>query len=360
MNKTLLVMAGGTGGHVFPGIAVAKELAARGWSIHWLGTAMRMEADIVPKAGYSISFIDVVGVRGNGLLRLLKAPFQLLRAIVQARKVIRQVKPDVVLGMGGFASGPGGIAAWMGGIPLVVHEQNAIPGLTNKVLSKIASKVLTGFDNAFAQQPTTGKFYWVGNPVREDFAKVAAKAGYKEQINVLVVGGSLGAQALNQQVPRALAEFTKISVQHQTGKGHVETVKQDYQHHIGQKFNWQVSEFIDDMAVAYNWADIVICRAGALTVAEVAMSGVTAIFVPLPYAVDDHQTMNAKALSDNKAGFLLPQSQLESGKLEELMRELLSNPDVRIATGIAARKLAKPDATKTVAEICIELGAQVA
>jgi UDP-N-acetylglucosamine--N-acetylmuramyl-(pentapeptide) pyrophosphoryl-undecaprenol N-acetylglucosamine transferase len=357
MGKRILIMAGGTGGHVFPGIAVANELVSRGWSVHWLGTPTRMEAELVPKAGYEISFIDVVGVRGNGLVRLLKAPLQILRAVIQALDVLKTVEPDVVLGMGGFASGPGGVAAWLKGIPLIVHEQNALPGMTNKLLSKIAKKVLLGFNAGFRQlQQQQNKYLWVGNPVRSEFAQIVPKVTHPAPLKLLVVGGSLGAQALNQCVPKALSQFSDIEVWHQSGNGHTESVRQQYQEAVGDSLQWRVQEFIDDVAHAYDWADIVICRAGALTVAEVAMSGVAAIFVPLPHAVDDHQTMNAKALADHSAAYLLPQKQLENGDLTSLLKQILNAPESRLAMGQAARKLAKKDATKQVSDICEQVG----
>ncbi|MDO6692858.1 undecaprenyldiphospho-muramoylpentapeptide beta-N-acetylglucosaminyltransferase [Aliiglaciecola sp. 3_MG-2023] len=357
MNKTILIMAGGTGGHVFPGIAVAKELQQRNWHIHWLGTAARMEADIVPKEGFDISFIDVAGVRGNGILRLLKAPFQVIHSVYQALKVIKQINPDVVLGMGGFASGPGGIAAWIRGIPLVVHEQNALPGLTNKVLAKFAKRVLTGFNQAFGKQ-SANKYNWVGNPVRSDFANLPAKQANQGKCHILIVGGSLGASALNTHVPPALAEITNAQVRHQTGKGHQQSVTDTYQQVWPNSDNWQVTEFIDDMAEAYAWADVVICRAGALTVAEVAMVGVAAIFVPLPHAVDDHQTMNARALVDHHAAVLLPQPQLEEGGLKVIIQQLVNDGESRVTMGQKARSLAKPQATKTVSDICATLGGE--
>ncbi|WP_342806946.1 undecaprenyldiphospho-muramoylpentapeptide beta-N-acetylglucosaminyltransferase [Alteromonas sp. M12] len=354
MSRTILIMAGGTGGHVFPGIAVAKELQQRNWQIHWLGTAARMEADIVPKAGFDISFIDVAGVRGNGIVRLLKAPFQVIHSVWQALAVIKQVKPDVVLGMGGFASGPGGIAAWIRGVPLVVHEQNALPGLTNKVLAKFAARVLTGFNQAFGKQ-SENKYSWVGNPVRSDFADLPAKQLSDDKCNILIVGGSLGASALNSYVPPALSGIANAQVRHQTGKGQQQIVADTYQKLWPDSTNWQVMEFIDDMAQAYAWADVVICRAGALTVAEVAMVGVAAIFVPLPHAVDDHQTMNARALVDHHAAVLLPQPQLEEGGLKVIIQQLVNDAQSRINMGQKAKSLAKPLATKTVSDICESL-----
>ncbi len=357
MTKTMLIMAGGTGGHVFPGIAVADELSKREWKIHWLGTAARMEAQIVPKAGYPISFIDVAGVRGNGFVRLAKAPFQIIKAILQARKVLKSVDPQVVLGMGGFASGPGGIAAWLRGIPVVLHEQNALPGMTNKILAKVANKVLTGFANTFPKQnEQTDKYQWVGNPVRKDFATINRKShtdlAEREHINLLIVGGSLGAKALNDGVPNSIRGLSGLNIHHQCGKGHLQAVEENYASLLSANNTVQVMEFIDDMANAYQWADMVICRAGALTVAEVAMAGVPAVFVPLPHAVDDHQTKNAETLSNVGAAYLLTQNELAQNKLNTLLEKLLTSPEQLVKMGMAAKTLAKPDATKTVADIC--------
>lgn len=362
MTKRLLVMAGGTGGHVFPGLAVASELAAQNWQIHWMGTAGRMEAQIVPQAGYPISFIDVVGVRKNGLATLLLAPFKIVKAIIQAHKVIKQFRPHVVIGMGGFASGPGGVAAWLNGLPLVLHEQNAVPGLTNKLLSRIAKKVLTGFDKTFPAQNEVQneKYSWVGNPVRREFADLPVKNRVDLPLKLLVVGGSLGAQVLNETVPAALAGVEQVQVRHQTGAGHLATVQEKY---LGQTIDpdcYQITEFIEDMPAAYAWSDLVVCRAGALTVAEVAAAGVAAIFVPLPYAVDDHQTKNAQTLVDMQAAYLLPQSELTAKRLRELLLGYVSSPEKLIEMGNRAKSLAHLDAAKEVAHCCIELSERAA
>ncbi|WP_339721293.1 undecaprenyldiphospho-muramoylpentapeptide beta-N-acetylglucosaminyltransferase [uncultured Paraglaciecola sp.] len=362
MTKRLLVMAGGTGGHVFPGLAVAAELAAQNWQVQWMGTAGRMEAQIVPQAGYPISFIDVVGVRKNGVLTLLMAPFKIIKAIVQAHKVIQQFKPDVVIGMGGFASGPGGVAAWLNGLPLILHEQNAVPGLTNKLLSRIAKKVLTGFDNTFPAQKLkqTTKFTWVGNPVRREFAEIADRSSVKLPLNLLVIGGSLGAQVLNETLPLALVNINQVKVRHQTGAGHLDTVKQAYIQQNMDPDCYQITEFIDDIPAAYAWSDLVICRAGALTVAEVAAAGVAAIFVPLPYAVDDHQTKNAQTLVATQAAHLLPQSELTAQSLHELLQDYVLSPEKLIEMGKRAKRFARLDAAKEVAHCCIELSERAA
>ncbi|WP_340676930.1 undecaprenyldiphospho-muramoylpentapeptide beta-N-acetylglucosaminyltransferase [Paraglaciecola sp.] len=358
MTKRLLVMAGGTGGHVFPGLAVAKVLADKQWLIHWLGTSERMEAELVPKAGYPISFIDVAGVRNNGLVRLLSAPFKIVKSIIQAVKVIKRFKPDVVIGLGGFASGPGGIAAWLTNTPLVVHEQNAAPGMTNRILVKLATKVLTGFANTFPAQrnnATNAKFQWVGNPVRQEFTHLVAKSELNLPLNILIVGGSLGAQVLNQIVPQALANIADIKICHQSGKGHLAGLESSYQTHFVLQDNWQVSEFIDDMPAAYAWADLVICRAGALTVAEVAAAGVCAIFVPLPHAVDDHQTKNAQVLASADAGFLIPQSQFTVSKLHALIINCISQPEKLVEMSQKAKTLARMHAAQDVALVCEQL-----
>jgi UDP-N-acetylglucosamine--N-acetylmuramyl-(pentapeptide) pyrophosphoryl-undecaprenol N-acetylglucosamine transferase len=357
MTKRLLVMAGGTGGHVFPGLAVASELAAQNWEIHWMGTAGRMEAQIVPQAGYRISFIDIVGVRKNGLSTLLLAPFKITKAIMQAHKVIKQFKPHVVIGMGGFASGPGGVAAWLNGLPLILHEQNAVPGLTNKLLSRIAKKVLTGFDKTFPAQRLNqnDKYSWVGNPVRREFAELAVKNSIDLPLNLLVIGGSLGAQVLNVTVPLALENIKQINVRHQTGAGNLATVQEAYKQQTIDPGCYQITEFIDDMPAAYAWSDLVVCRAGALTVAEVAAAGVTAIFVPLPYAVDDHQTKNAQTLVAVQAAHLLPQSELTAQTLRVLLQRCLLSPETLIEMGKRAKTFARLDAAKEVAHCCIEL-----
>ena len=362
MTKRLLVMAGGTGGHVFPGLAVASELAAQNWQIHWLGTASRMEAKIVPQAGYPISFIDVVGVRKNGLGTLLLAPFKIIKAIVQAHKVIKQFQPDVVIGMGGFASGPGGVAAWLNRLPLIVHEQNAVPGLTNKLLSRIAKKVLTGFDKTFPEQGENqnGKYTCVGNPVRSEFSQLSEKTKIDLPFNLLVVGGSLGAQVLNENVPLALVDIKHIHVQHQTGVGNLASVQDTYSKLKIATDTYQIIEFIDDIPAAYKWADLVICRAGALTVAEVAAAGVPAIFVPLPYAVDDHQTKNAQTLVEVQAACLLPQNELTAHNLHMLLEKHVQSPNTLIEMGKRAKTFARLDAAKQVAHCCIELSEKAA
>ena len=352
MSKTLLVMAGGTGGHVFPGLAVADRLKAQGWTIHWLGTADRMEAELVPAHGYPISFIDIQGVRGNGIKRLLAAPYRIVKSVLQARQVIKTIQPDVVLGMGGFASGPGGVAAWLSGIPLLLHEQNAAAGMTNKLLARLAKRVLMAFPGAFAPNARTAV---VGNPVRPEVVALPdpqLRSG-AEPLRLLIVGGSLGARVLNEQVPPAVAAAgVPIAVRHQCGKGNRETVAQAYAE-LGVEA--EVSEFIKDMADAYAWADLVVCRAGALTVSEVAAAGVAAIFVPLPHAVDDHQTRNALTLVDGGAAEFLPQSELTTASLAARLSWLAGRRETLLNMAQAARRVAITDAAERVADECKRL-----
>jgi UDP-N-acetylglucosamine--N-acetylmuramyl-(pentapeptide) pyrophosphoryl-undecaprenol N-acetylglucosamine transferase len=354
-NPLLVVMAGGTGGHVFPGLAVAHEMTKQGWRIEWFGTADKMEADVVPKHGFPIHFLDVKGVRGKGLAAKISAPFMLISAVWQARKMLKTLQPNAVLGMGGFASGPGGIAAWTLGIPIVIHEQNAVFGMTNKWLAKVAKRVLCGFNvqasaNA-SRSPSNVEF--VGNPVRAEFFQAAKTKHADNAYRFLIVGGSLGALALNQQIPKVISQLRQkytISVVHQAGKGKSEPVKAQY-----TQPDDSVIEFIDDIPAEFAKADIVICRAGALTVAEVAATESCAIFVPLPIAVDDHQTYNARSLSDNDAAILIQQDKLAENLYSQL-DALLSNPDKIKEMGRKARALCIQDATLKVASAIMQEG----
>lgn len=351
MTKRLLVMAGGTGGHVFPGIAVAEYLQQQGWTIHWIGTADRMEADLVPQHGFDISFIDISGVRGNGVKRLCGAPFRILKSVLQARKVINSFKPDVVLGMGGFASGPGGVAAWLQGIPVVLHEQNAAAGLTNRLLAKIAKRVLMAFPGAFEQ----GQL--VGNPVRDDVLALHEQTKVcRDKLTILIVGGSLGAKVLNDTLPTAIAALPqdKICVRHQVGKNNTAGVKEAYKS-AGVTADIEVTDFIDDMAHAYAQADAVVCRAGALTVSEVAVAGLPAIFIPLPHAVDDHQTKNAQSLVQAGGAILMPQSQFNAPDLATLLQQWIDDGEQLVVMSDAAKSAAILDATEQVANTCSAL-----
>ena len=355
---TALIMAGGTGGHVFPAMAVAERLEAQGCAIHWLGTAEKIEARVVPKAGIPLHCIQVQGLRGKGKLGMLSAPLRVAKAIWQARKVVKQVQPNVVLGMGGFASGPGAVAAKMAGIPLVIHEQNAVAGMTNKLSSRFASRVLAAFPGAFGvDQDKQLGVEILGNPVRGPILQLPEpQQRYAERsgpIRLLVVGGSLGARALNEGLPEALAklpESKRPQVRHQTGASDLESTEQRYAE-LGVEA--QVSAFIEHMDEAYGWADLVICRAGALTVSEIAIAGVAALFVPFPHAVDDHQTANAGYLEQLGAAQVVQQSEMSCERLVEL---LLAHSDRQqlLDMAIAARQAATPQATERVAEICLE------
>lgn len=352
VNKTLMVMAGGTGGHVYPAMAVADELQSRGWNVTWLATEGGMENRLIAGKNYDVAVINMQGVRGKGLLRLISLPFQLIKAFAQSFTAITKYQPNVVLGMGGFAAFPGGLMAWLLGKPLVIHEQNSVAGLTNKVLAKFAKKVLVAFPAAFA-----GKAELVGNPVRADIAALqnpeARFSGRTGAMRLLIVGGSLGAQALNDIVPKALAlmsEAQRPQVIHQAGEKHIATLQANYQ---AAGVNAETKAFINDMAAMYAWADLVICRAGALTVAELSAAGVASVLVPFPFAVDDHQTANAAYLADAGAALLVQQSALKETVLQEILQDLSREKCREMA--IKARGLGKPEATNSVANICMEL-----
>lgn len=355
-DKTILIMAGGTGGHVYPALAVADYLKEQGFKLFWLGTDKGLEKRIVPENGYELLTIQVSGVRGKGILKLFVTPVMLLLAIWQALLIMLKIKPAAVLGMGGFASGPGGIAAWLMRIPLLIHEQNAIAGLTNKILSKFACRILAAFPNAFKQQR---KLLITGNPVREDIAKVTLpeerlKNRNGKPLNILVLGGSLGAAALNEQVPEAVALLSdcQVSIKHQCGTAHTE---QTFAKYTQLKIQAEVLPYVEDMAKEYAWADIVICRAGALTIAELAAVGVGAILVPFPYAVDDHQTANAAYLENGGAAITMQQTNLTAEKLKQILFEFCTSYQRCIDMAIKARSLAKPEATQTVASVCMEM-----
>lgn len=363
MSRTLMIMAGGTGGHVMPALAVADHLRNDGWKVVWLGTRNGMEATLVPQHGYEMAWINFSGLRGKGLLRPVLLPLQLLRAFYQSLKAMLNHRPDVVLGMGGYPAFPGGMMATLLAKPLVVHEQNSIAGLTNRVLACLADKVLVAFPGAFQGQKDKplpcGKVNteWCGNPVRADIAAVVAPevrlAGRKDRLRLLVVGGSLGAAALNEIVPQALAMIPaaqRPQVVHQSGARHIDALQGNY---LAAGVDADCRPFIDNMAEQYAWADVVICRAGALTVAELAAAGVASVLVPFPYAVDDHQTTNAQFLSESGAALLVQQSELTTEILATLLQEL--KREKLLAMSQAARALAKPDATQHVATICKEL-----
>ncbi|WP_411063048.1 undecaprenyldiphospho-muramoylpentapeptide beta-N-acetylglucosaminyltransferase [Vibrio rotiferianus] len=348
-NKRLMVMAGGTGGHVFPGLAVAKQLQEQGWEIRWLGTADRMEADLVPKHGIEIDFIKVKGLRGQGVKRLLAAPFQIINAVMQARAHMKRWQPDAVLGMGGYVSGPGGIAAWMSGIPVVLHEQNAVAGLTNQWLSKIAKKVFQAFPGAFPNAEV------VGNPVREDVTQLDAPVTRMQErqgpIRILVMGGSQGARILNQTLPEVMAKLGEdYCIRHQAGKGSAEEVNAAYQ--ANGVANVEVTEFIDDVAQAYAWADLLVCRSGALTVSEVSAAGVGAIFVPFMHK-DRQQALNADHLVDCGAAKMIEQPDLTVEALTQQIQQL--DRQALLTMAEQARSAAKLNADKVVAQAIVAL-----
>ena len=355
-----MIMAGGTGGHIFPGLAVARFLHARRVSIAWLGTPQGLEARLVPAAGLDIQmeWIHMRGVRGTGWLRWLLLPFTLTYAVLQAFAAWRRTRPKAVLSMGGFVAAPGGIVAWLTRTPLLVHEANAIPGLTNRWLALVASQVLTGFPDTFARFVTAQH---VGNPVRREIAALPAPAerlaGRRGLLRLLVVGGSRGAQVLNEIVPRAVAELPagmRPLIRHQCGGGALADTTRRYDE---VAVSAEVTEFIDDMATAYAWAVLVLCRAGAMTIAELAAGGCAAILVPYPYAVDDHQSANARFLADRGAAVCVPQAEFNAARLAELLRDVHADRAVITRMAEAARGTAMTDAAETVARLCMEAAA---
>jgi len=351
MSRSIVIMAGGTGGHVFPALAVAEEMRERGWQVSWLGTQKGLESRVVPAHHFDIDWLSVAGIRGKGVLSKLSAVFRLIQACLQARKLLHRRRPNVVLGMGGFVAGPGGLMAKYLGIPLVIHEQNRVPGTTNRWLVKLAAKkALEAFPESFSQSVNA---IFTGNPLRKNLITDAVRIEWTPQSNrpvrILVLGGSQGAKVLNEIVPDALAALKDMSVKHQTGSAMQAEVVQRYQT-LG--LNADVIAFIDDMASVYQWADLIICRAGAMTVSEVAANGLPAILVPLPHAIDDHQTANARYLSEAGAALLLPQSELTATNLQNMIKQVLSSLP---AMSLAAKDKAKLDATETVADICAEV-----
>ncbi|MES9844705.1 MAG: undecaprenyldiphospho-muramoylpentapeptide beta-N-acetylglucosaminyltransferase [Candidatus Sedimenticola sp. PURPLELP] len=356
MGTRVMVMAGGTGGHVFPALAVAEELKARGAEIFWLGVPDSFESRVVPEHGIEMEWVSIRGLRGKGLLGWITLPFRLFRAMSQAGLVMLRRDPALVLGMGGFVSGPGGLMARLGGIPLVIHEQNAIPGMTNQYLARIATRVLEAFPDSFDAKRGAEV---TGNPVRSEIAAIAnpveRMAGRQGRLRLLVLGGSLGAQALNEALPEAVAllpEESRPQVRHQAGANKSEDARAAY---TAAGVDAEVTPFISDMAEAYAWADLVVCRAGALTVAELSAAGVGSLLVPYPHAVDDHQTKNAGYLADNGAAQLLPQKELNPQRLAQMLEPFLGDRDLVLAMAQKARAMALPEATKQVADICEEV-----
>ncbi len=356
--QPILIMAGGTGGHIFPGLAVAEALRSRGVPVAWLGARGGMETTLVPKHEIPMHTVAVGGLRGKGLATRLLGPFKLMRAMWAAIGILRRVDPGSVLSMGGFAAGPGGLAAWLLRRPLLVHEQNRVPGVTNAWLAKLARKVMAGFADAFAPSLHAE---WVGNPVRADIAALPAPAqrfaGRTGRLRLLVLGGSLGARALNQRVPQALASLAneaRPEVRHQCGRRGEDEARAAY---ADAGVDARIEPFIDDMAAAYAWADLVVCRAGALTVAELAAAGLGALLVPFPHAVDDHQTRNAEALVEAGAARIVQERDMQGDTLGRHLSELLSGRDGLLAMAEAARTLARPEAAQTIAARCLEVTA---
>ena len=354
--KTALVMAGGTGGHIFPGLAVAQALRERGWRVHWLGgtgsaAQPSMESQLVPAQGFAFESIDFSGLRGKGLMAVALLPVRLLRAFWQSIQVVRRVKPDVVLGLGGYITFPGGLMSVLLGKPLVLHEQNSVAGMANKVLAGVADRIFTAFPDVL------GKGRWVGNPLRANFLNLpgpeARFAGRSGPLRLLVVGGSLGARALNEMVPRALALIPlgqRPQVIHQSGARQIEALRASYTQAGVQA---ELTPFIDDTAQAFADADLIICRAGASTVTEIAAVGAAALFVPFPSAVDDHQTHNAQFLVSQGAGWLVKQSGLTPEWLAEMLQK--TERPTLVSRGLEAKKMQKIEATAHIVAACEEL-----
>jgi len=353
-KRPVLIMAGGTGGHVFPALAVAAELSARGIAVSWLGTQRGLEARVVPAAGYPLETMRVSGIRGKGVMKIISAPFMLMVALFQALTIQLRLRPRAVLGMGGFAAGPGGVIAWLLRRPLLIHEQNSVAGMTNKWLAPLARTVMEAFPGSL---PARRQAVHTGNPVRAEITRLPAPSErYAERsgaLRVLVIGGSLGARALNEVMPVAvgqLATAQQLQIRHQTGSADLASVRAAY---ASLDVDATADAFIDDMAAAYSWADVVICRSGALTVAELAVVGVASILVPYPHATDDHQTGNARFLADAGAAILMPQKVMSAEKLAGLLGDFSRQRNMLLEMACRARELAMPDAARRVAEHCL-------
>ncbi len=352
--RPIMILAGGTGGHVYPALAVAQRLMRKGHPVVWMGTRRGLEARVVPQAGIPIDWLSVSGLRGKRIITWLLAPLRLNVALSQALMILLRHKPRVVLGMGGFVAGPGGLMAFVLSKPLVIHEQNAVAGLTNRLLAPLCDRLLEGLPGAFM----SAKAKVVGNPVRREIAELPPPEerliGRAGRMRLLILGGSLGAQALNEVVPEALrlmAEEERPVVWHQAGPSKRQAAEQRYS---SCEVSGKIEDYIDDMAKAYAWADLVLCRAGALTIAELAAVGVASILVPYPFAVDDHQTANARILSVGGAAVLLQQKDLNAARLASLLKHFLRGRRELIDMASAARSLAQPNAAETVAEICLQ------
>lgn len=354
MTLKLLIVAGGTGGHVFPGLAVASFLKQKGVSVSWIGTETGLESSCVPAADIPFHVIHAKNLRGKGWRRLVTAPYMVLKSLFEALAILKKNSPDVVLSMGGYVSGPVGLAAWLLRIPLIVHEQNAIFGFTNRILSLFATKVLVAFQNDSKHL----NYIHAGNPIREDIRSLALKEKSQRneaRFNLLIIGGSLGALAINQLLPEALAlipDSERPAVWHQTGPLHFEMTQKMYS---DAKIDVKLVPFIQDMASAYEWADVLIARAGAMTLAEVTALGLPSILIPFPYAVDDHQTANAQGLHDAGGTVMIQQSELTPDVLAKLILQFHQAPDLRSKMSYTAKQFAKINATERVADLCLEV-----
>ncbi len=362
-NRSVVIMAGGTGGHIFPGLAVAELLIAHNWQVSWLGSAGGMEEELVKKANIDIDLISIAGLRGKGVIGWLKAPFTLLYSIYQSARVLRKRSCSLVIGFGGFASGPGGFAAFLLGKTLYIHEQNAVAGMTNRLLAHFSKRIFLAFPKAIDK---ARKIQIIGNPIRENIRMLtkAKVIGESDSVNILIIGGSRGAQIFNQRLPVILSSLIMqdlVNVQHQCGKGNVkETLECYLSQSINTNERMSVTEFIDDMNEAYSWADMVVCRAGALTVSEIAAVGIAAIFVPYPYAVDDHQTLNAKWLVDNDAAIMIDQSEIDSATTKQKILSLVQDKNEINRLASNAKKVAYLNATEEIVNACDQFVQEVA
>ena len=357
-ERPVLIMAGGTGGHVFPALAVAAELSDRGIAVSWLGTRRGLESRVVPAAGYPLEVMRVSGIRGKGVMKMIAAPFMLMIALFQALFIQLRLRPRAVLGMGGFAAGPGGVVAWLLRRPLLIHEQNSVAGMTNRWLAPLARVVMEAFPGSL---PARRHAVHTGNPVRAEITRLPAPserlAGRSGALRVLVIGGSLGARALNEAMPAAVGQLATdqtVQIRHQTGSADLELVRAAYAAlDVDADIDARADAFIEDMAAAYAWADVVVCRSGALTIAELAVVGVASILVPFPHATDDHQTGNARFLADAGAAILMPQDTVSAEKLAGLLGDFSRQRDMLLEMACRARELAMPDAARRVAEYCL-------
>ena len=353
MKNKVLIMAGGTGGHVFPGLAIANEFKERGFNVEWLGTKLGLESSLVPQNDIPIHYMQVKGVRGKGVLTLLQAPFNIILSIVESFRILKRIDPELIIGFGGFVSGPGGVSAWLLKRTLVIHEQNAIAGTTNRILSRISKKVFSAFPVKLRRS------IYVGNPVRKEIEALAGPetrgVGKERFIRLLVLGGSRGAKAINELVPRALKKVDNqisLKITHQAGSGKDEQTRNLYKElHIDA----EVTAFLTDISSAYMGTDIVICRAGALTVSEIACVGVGAIFIPFPYAIDDHQTANAQFLVDQQAAIVVQERDTDEEKLSKVLNSVLKDHEKILRMAINARKCRKENVSRNIVDICQEV-----